>query len=90
MLSFENLHGLELDPQSRPYQLYLDQFLERLGQMGFPVSTFSDENLEPHARSYLKNCGLIEEEIDALRAILEGKDVVLPEIEPSAEPTPVS
>ena len=90
MLSFENLHGLELDPQSRPYQLYRDQFLERLGQMGFPVSTFSDENLEPHARSYLKNCGLSEEEIDALRAILEGKDVVLPEIEPSAEPTPES
>ena len=91
MLSFENLHDVELNPQSRTYQVYRDQLLTRLGQMGFPTKNFSDENLEPYARNYLKKCGLSEEEIDALRAILEGKEVVLPEPpEKEEEPAPES
>ena len=90
MLSYENLHNVELNPQSRTYQVYRDQMLTRLGQMGFPTKTFYDENLEPYARSYLRRCGLSEAEIDALRAVLEGKEVVIPEPEPKEEAAPES
>ena len=72
MLSCKYLHDISMDPSSAQYQLYYTRMKEQLSQIGFPAEDFESSDPEAIARNYLSECGMSEEEIERLKAALEG------------------
>ena len=74
MLSYKNLHNINMNPDSDQYQLNVQRLEDELADI-FEVQPTETPyiDMQAGARKYLLSCGMTDEQIDKLKSILEGK-----------------
>jgi len=74
MLSYDQLHDFDMNPESLQYRLYKMRIDDQLANMfGIRSEALPTADLRAAATDYLARCGMTQDQIDRLAGLLTGE-----------------
>lgn len=68
MLSYDMLHGIDMNPESLQYRLFKQRIDDQMNMIfGIPAEDLPESDLESAAEGFLARCGMTEEQIGRLK-----------------------